>query len=154
MRGGHRICACVFLGVATFGCGDCMAFHDPFGLGDDGGDDDDLRHGIVQFEFHRGESQPDNPFVGTTAVAITMQYLECLSTFYDENPALRQEGPEGVAIFGPMTEGGEGWLDRLCDPTLVERAARCEVRRIDQDVEGEQLTVVYDILIDNIEGSR
>jgi hypothetical protein len=112
-----------------------------------------LTHGIVQLEFHRGESQPDTPFPGTTRIVATMEYLECLSAFYDQNPALRQEGPDGAKIFGSAALGGEGWLERLCTP-LVDVQIDCEVVEIDQRLEViEQLTVVYAVS-GEIEGGR
>lgn len=130
------------------GDGDGDGESDGSGDGDvDGSDGDDsstaddgeaLTHGTVSFRFRRSESGPDPSSVDT--VSITMTYRDCLAAFYDANPAMRQDGPEGEAIFGGSELGGEGWRDRLCE------AAGCTIIEIDQQLDPVmQLTVIYEL---------
>lgn len=114
-----------------------------FGLGCGGGDDE-LRNGYVRVQLLRSESQASFPDEGTSRVIATLQYGECLSDFYADNPAQRQEGTVGAGDFGDGADGGEGWLDRLCDGS-VEGTAPCEVVSIVQNVEVGRLTVTYDV---------
>lgn len=114
-----------------------------------------LTHGSIAFEFRRGESQSDNPFLGTVTVVATMEYLECLSAFYEANPGLRQEGMEGSEIFGSRELGGEGWSDRLCDSNLTSMQAKCTIVEMRQQLDVvQQLTITYQIQTDNLEGLR
>jgi hypothetical protein len=97
-----------------------------------------LTHGTVRFEFRRSESQASSPAVGTVSISITTTYRDCLSAFYEENPSMRQTGPDGEAIFGSSDLGGEGWTDRLCE------SSPCSVTQIEQRLDPiAQLTVVY-----------
>jgi hypothetical protein len=118
-------------------------------------DPEPLTHGSIAFEFRRGESQEDNPFLGTVTVIATMDYQECLSEFYDANAGMRQEGVEGAEIFGKRDLGGEGWTDRLCDTDLTSMQAKCEVIEMRQQLDiVKQLTITYQIQTDNLEGLR
>jgi hypothetical protein len=118
-------------------------------------DPEPLTHGTVALEFHRGESQADNPFLGTATVQVTMEYLECLSAFYDANPSMRQEGPDGAEVFGSKELGGEGWTDRLCHDKRTDQQAKCSILEIDQKLEVvKQLTITYQLEQDNLEGAR
>ncbi len=104
-----------------------------------------LTHGYVKLELLRGQSQADDPFVGTATVIAVLQYRECLGAFYDGHPELRQDGTEGAAVFGGSELGGEGWLDRLCTP-MLDSQLPCTVEAIVQDVDiVDQLTVVYQV---------
>jgi hypothetical protein len=136
----------------------CAAKEDPMATGGGSGDassaevadptvdGEELTHGKVVFELRRSDSQAANPSVGTASVSITMTYRDCLSDFYDTNPALRQTGPEGEPIFGGLDLGGEGWRDRLCAPGLVAAQAECTVASIDQRLDPvAQLTVRYEV---------
>lgn len=114
-----------------------------------------LTHGSIAFEFHRGESQESNPFLGTVIVVASMDYQECLSNFYDANPGMRQEGVEGAEIFGGRDLGGEGWTDRLCDTERTSMQAKCTVVGMRQQLENvKQLQVTYQIETDNLENLR
>ena len=120
-----------------------------------GPDPEPLTHGTIALEFHRGESQPASPFPGTVKVIATMEYLECLTAFYDANPGLRQEGPDGAEVFGKKDLGGEGWTDRLCDSKRTAMQAKCEILEIRQQLDVvKQLTITYQIQQDNLEGLR
>ncbi|HWB80586.1 MAG TPA: hypothetical protein VG755_36730 [Nannocystaceae bacterium] len=104
-----------------------------------------LSHGFVQLRLARAESATEDPFVGTAQVIAVLQYAECLTAFYDANPNLRQDGPDGAAIFGGDELGGEGWLDRLCSPAIVGHVD-CSVDAIVQDLGAtKRLTVVYTV---------
>lgn len=104
-----------------------------------------LSHGFVQLRLRSAESATDDPFAGTAQVIAVLQYADCLSAFYDANPNLRQEGPDGAAIFGGDELGGEGWLDRLCSPAIVGHID-CTVEAIVQELTATQrLTVVYTV---------
>lgn len=109
---------------------------------DSTGGDGGLRHGVVKLQLVRQDGA-DDPFAGTARIVATMRYGECLETFYAAHPELRQDGPEGEAVFGAAALGGEGWFDRLCAPMLDDQIA-CETIGIAQDLGiAQQLTVVY-----------
>lgn len=104
---------------------------------------EDLDHGIINIEFKRGQSETESPYDGTTRVEVTLLYLECLISFYEENPDYEQFGPEGALVFGTLEDGGEGWFDRLCD---TERPGQvdCTVERFRQELDAaKQLTIEY-----------
>jgi hypothetical protein len=130
---------------------------DPADSSDDGGtetgDGTGLTHGSVGIEFRRAPSEDDNPYVGTTEVRVAFHYGECLLTFYDAHPELRQDGAEGAAVFGGLELGGEGWSDRLCDDSSEH--LDCEVVSITQDFENtfRQLEIVFTITGD-LDGQR
>lgn len=106
---------------------------------------EELDHGVVWLQLQRGTSQADNPYVGTAKIVVTLLYRECLIDFYASNPDYQQLGPEGALVFGTSEDGGEGWLDRLCDldnPNSVD----CTVESFDQELDAaRQLTVTYAI---------
>lgn len=106
---------------------------------------EELDHGVVWIKLQRGTSQSDNPYVGTSKIHVTLLYLECLIDFYNANPDYQQLGVEGAPVFGSSEDGGEGWLDRLCDldnPNKVD----CTVDGFDQELDAaKQLSVVYSI---------
>ncbi|MCA9653186.1 MAG: hypothetical protein H6712_34030 [Myxococcales bacterium] len=106
---------------------------------------EDLDHGIINIEFKRGQSETSSPYDGTSRVEVTLLYLECLIDFYDANPDYQQYGPEGALVFGTREDGGEGWLDRLCD---TERAGQvdCQVESFRQELDAaKQLTIHYTV---------
>lgn len=106
---------------------------------------EDLDHGVVWLELRRGESQPDNPFVGTAKIQVSLLYRECLIDFYEANPDYQQYGIEGALIFGKRADGGEGWFDRLCD-TSRSGAVDCTVDEFRQELStAKQLTITYSI---------
>jgi hypothetical protein len=113
--------------------------------GVDGGGGVPLRHGIVRLEFARGVAESSNPFIATTQVIATVNYRDCLIAFYANNLGMRQDGVDGARVFGPLSAGGEGWTDRLCDESFEH--ADCDVVSIVQelDVGTPKLTVTYAI---------
>jgi len=108
--------------------------------------EEDLEHGVVWLELRRGDSQPDNPYVGTAKIVVTLLYRECLIDFYDANPDYQQTGIEGALVFGKKTDGGEGWQDRLCQLSNSNRVD-CTVDEFRQELSGmtKQLTINYSI---------
>lgn len=104
------------------------------------GDDEVLRNGYVRLELQREATHVPEPASSTTRVTATLGYGECLSQFYRDNPAERQEGDIGAADFAGADAGGEGWRDRLCDGS-VRATPECEVLAIEQGT--EHLTVEY-----------
>lgn len=110
-----------------------------------GEDPVDLDHGVVWLQLLRGESEAENPYVGTAKLEITLLYLECLIDFYETNPDYQQDGVEGALVFGTSEDGGEGWRDRLCEVSNPNRA-NCTVDSFRQElVAARQLTVTYTI---------
>lgn len=107
--------------------------------------EEDLEHGVVWLELRRGESQPDNPYVGTAKIEVTLLYRECLIDFYEANPDYQQYGTEGALIFGKREDGGEGWQDRLCETSNANQVD-CAVDEFRQELaSAKQLTIVYSI---------
>jgi hypothetical protein len=108
--------------------------------------DVDLEHGVVYLQLQRGTSQADNPYIGTVKIEVTLLYRECLIAFYDANPDYQQYGTKGALVFGPLSDGGEGWLDRLCDVDN-SNLVNCTVDSFRQELSGmtKQLTVLYSI---------
>ncbi len=107
--------------------------------------EDDPDHGVVWLQMLRGESESDSPYFGTVTVEITLLYLECLIDFYEMNPDYQQGGPEGALVFGTREDGGEGWLDRLCEQSNPN-AADCTVQSFRQEFDTtRQLTVNYSV---------
>lgn len=86
--------------------------------------EDESTHGTVKVELVPFD--PANPpFAGTTEIAVTVLYEDCLLDFYlSAHPELQQDGLEGATVF-------EEWTNRLCDPTL-ENVIPCQVTDIDQ----------------------
>ncbi len=108
----------------------------------------DLEHGVVWLQLQRGESQSDNPYIGTAKIEVTLLYLECLIGFYEANPDYQQLGIIGAGVFGTLEDGGEGWRDRLCDSANPNRLD-CDVDSFRQElVAARQLTVTYSIDVD------
>ncbi|MCH9686211.1 MAG: hypothetical protein K0V04_32560 [Deltaproteobacteria bacterium] len=104
---------------------------------------ENLEHGTVQLQLTRGQSETDNPYIGTVRIEVTLTYLECLTDFYAANPDQRQTGPEGSLVFGTLEDGGEGWFDRLCDSGEAAQVD-CTVERFRQELDSaSQLTVTY-----------
>ncbi len=105
--------------------------------------EDDPEHGVVWLQLLRGASQADNPYVGTAKIEITLLYRECLIDFYNANPDYQQTGAEGALVFGTREDGGEGWLDRLCESPNPNRVS-CSVESFRQELStARQLTVTY-----------
>jgi hypothetical protein len=110
-----------------------------------GDPEEDLEHGVVWLDLKRGDSQPDNPYVGTAKIEVTLLYRECLIEFYEANPDYQQFGIEGAMIFGKRADGGEGWQDRLCQLSNPERVD-CTVDEFRQELSMvKQLTITYSI---------
>jgi hypothetical protein len=109
-----------------------------------------LTHGAITLEFRRAESEATNPFVGAATIEVTMVYQDCLVDFYDANPNLHQDGLLGARIFGGAELDGEGWLDRLCAPTLPN-AASCTIESISQTLAVAHLLTVRYTLEDDLE---
>lgn len=104
---------------------------------------EDIDHGVVYLQMLRGESEADSPYFGTATIEVTLLYLECLIDFYEANPDYQQFGPEGALVFGTREDGGEGWLDRLCEDDNPE-ALDCTVTSFRQEFDmSRQLTVTY-----------
>lgn len=107
--------------------------------------EEDLEHGVVWLQLIRGESQADNPYVGTASIQVTLLYRECLIDFYTANPDYEQNGIEGALVFGTREDGGEGWLDRLCETPNSDRVD-CTVTSFRQELAtAKQLTINYAI---------
>lgn len=138
--------------VALLGaCGDSAGSADTSSsTADSTGEPAPLTHGAITLEFRRAESQASNPFVGAATLEVTMVYQDCLVDFYDANPNLHQDGLLGARIFGGEALGGEGWLDRLCAPTLPD-AASCTVESISQTLAVAHLLTVRYTLEDDLE---
>lgn len=106
---------------------------------------EDLEHGIINIELKRGQSETESPYDGTTRIEVTLLYLECLIDFYDANPDYTQYGPEGALVFGTREDGGEGWLDRLCDTDRTGQVD-CTVESFSQELDAaKQLTIAYSV---------
>lgn len=105
----------------------------------------ELEHGVVWLKLQRGASQAENPYVGTTKIEVTLLYRECLIDFYTEYIDYQQDGTEGALVFGTREDGGEGWLDRLCE-TPNPIGVSCTVDSFRQELStSKQLTVTYSI---------
>jgi hypothetical protein len=105
----------------------------------------ELEHGLVWLHLLRGQSEADSPYGGTTKVAVTLLYLECLSDFYMANPDYHQGGIKSDLVFGSLEDGGEGWLDRLCENSNPA-SINCTVDSFEQQLYStRQLPVVYSI---------
>ena len=71
---------------------------------------------------------------------MTMEYEDCLRDFYAAQPDWADDGILGAPVFGPREDGGEGWLDRLCDePDSLQ--AECEVESIEQHLDARALHI-------------
>lgn len=118
-------------------------------------DEEELRNGIVKLEFARGQSQNSSPFPGTAQIEATLNYRDCLELYYEENMDQRQDGPEGFKVFGTEADGGEGWVDRLCELDLPQQM-NCSIESLEQQLDAQtpKLTIVYNILDDNVEGAQ
>lgn len=127
------------------GRGDASTAGEAATLADDAtGDGGVLTHGVVMIELRRSQSQATNPSVPTARIRVTVEYRECLSSFYEANPSWRQTGTDGELVFGRAAQGGEGWIDRLCAPGATDSAVSCEVESIAQTLDPiPQLTVTY-----------
>lgn len=107
--------------------------------------EEELEHGVVWLELRRGDSQPENPYIGTSKIEVTLLYRECLIAFYDANPDYQQYGIEGALVFGKTADGGEGWQDRLCEVPNSNRVD-CTVDSFRQELAmTKQLTITYSI---------
>jgi len=105
-------------------------------------DDDDERHGIVKLELQPAQPVSDafpDPFAGTVQIVATMQYGDCLTEHYADDPEQRFDGEIGSALV-------DEWIDRLCSDAIdLEMPIDCTVERITQHLDGgpAQLEVVY-----------
>jgi hypothetical protein len=153
------------LGLLALACGPSVVGDDGDGDGDgeadDGSSDADadpdasgLTHTYVKLHFHRGVSEGSSPYVGTGRVTAFLEYGECISDFYSRHPELRADALEGHRVFGPLSEGGEGWTDRLC--AREDGFATCGVLSIGQSLENVPafgLSVVFTVE-DDLEGQQ
>ena len=103
-------------------------------------EEDPETHGFVCVEIRpriKGAADPVALFAGTTAVKITVNYLECLQSFYDStHTEYAKSGVEGEMVFNE-------WQERLCSESISGRA-ECEVTDITQDVDSaETLIITY-----------
>jgi hypothetical protein len=87
-------------------------------------------YGIVQIQL-QGTS---DVFAGTDQITVAVDYLECLSQFYEDNPEEAQEGGSGVF---------EDWEGKLCDQD-ISPPLDCDVASIEQGGT-TKLTVAYDV---------
>jgi len=107
-----------------------------------GDPEDPLEHGIINVEFRRGQSETSSPYEGTSRVGITLVYRECLTDFYGSTPDYQQGGVDSALIYGSLEDGGEGWLDRLCEDRPGQ--VSCTVEKITQELDAaNQLTIDY-----------
>jgi hypothetical protein len=129
------------IGLATVLLGGCVPSDEP------------LQHGTIKLDPRPLEGQGSGVFNGTTEVLMIMRYEQCLADFYQREPSWRADGIDGSPIFGSRDEGGEGWLDRLCEDLDRDQAA-CEVVYIDQQLDLDpQLHVRVKIDNPNLEPS-
>jgi hypothetical protein len=130
LRRSNAAALCLLLAAPLAGCTDPV---------------EELDHGVVWMKLQRGESEAENPYVGTAKIEVTLLYLECIIGFYEGNPDYQQEGVEGALVFGTQEDGGEGWKDRLCEVSNPARAD-CTVDSFRQElVAARQLTVTYSV---------
>jgi hypothetical protein len=109
------------------------------------GVDVELQHGFVHLLLQADPAGMEDPFVGTNRIEVTMLYEECLFGFYEANPSWAQTGPDGEDVFGPLSSGGEGWLDRLCEVPLAD-LVDCQVETISQQLDPiPALRVTYSV---------
>ncbi|MEM6993181.1 MAG: hypothetical protein AAF721_21890 [Myxococcota bacterium] len=104
-----------------------------------------LQHGSIAVEFSRGDGVDADPFVGTTVIELRLDYEACLVAFYEANPGWQPAGVDGSTVFAPLSEGGEGWEDRLCDGL---GNIDCEVVSFTQQIDAAQgnfLSVLYSV---------
>lgn len=98
-----------------------------------------MGYGVILLELHPGQSETEDPFIGTSSIQVTLIYLECITVFYNTEMQWQQDGMEGPEVFEAARSMG------LCDPgdsTLVE----CEVAEIRQELDtATQLSVFYDV---------
>ncbi|MBK6923553.1 MAG: hypothetical protein IPH07_39560 [Deltaproteobacteria bacterium] len=104
------------------------------------GGDEALTHGFVALRFE-GDAAT---YAGTDTIVATMNYGPCLTTFYADNPQMRQYGNFGQQIFGDGSAGGEGWKSRLCGDDIDH--SPCEIVWITQRIDTvQQLAVTYQV---------
>jgi hypothetical protein len=106
----------------------------------------EYRNGYIKLDFARGLSTDSNPFETTTQITAVLNYRDCLQEYYSNNMNQRQDGVDGAKVFGTKEDGGEGWLDHLCEIDLPQ-GIDCEVESLTQqlDVGVPKLTIVYNI---------
>lgn len=117
-------------------------------------EEEEFRNGYVKLDFARGQSQDVSPFPTTTQITATLNYRDCLQEYYSTNLNERQDGVDGAKVFGTKEDGGEGWLDHLCEIDLPQ-GIDCEVESLTQQLEvgTPKLTIVYNIM-GEIEGRQ
>lgn len=102
-------------------------------------------HGFAKIQFARSVSEADSPYGGTREVVIQMAYEDCYQQFYAANPNWGLDSEDGALVFGSLEDGGEGWMDRLCEEDVGGRAD-CEVTDFQQLLDDSGLlTVTYNI---------
>jgi hypothetical protein len=90
--------------------------------------DDD--HGIVEVEL-QGSA---DVFMGTERITAMVDYLDCLTAYYEDNADATQAGGSGVF---------DDWKGQLCDMG-IDAAVDCDVATIEQSGTG-RLTITYDV---------
>ena len=75
-------------------------------------------HGVVVLELRRGDSQVDDPFVGTTRVEVTLLYRDCLIGFYEAREIVNFDALRAVPA----------WLDRALARPAVQRGLAIPAR--------------------------
>ena len=87
-------------------------------------------YGIVQLQLQG----PSEVFGQTNRIVASLDYLECLTQFYEENPDETQEG--GSEVF-------DEWKGKLCDGD-IKSPVDCEVASIEQGGTNK-LTIAFEV---------
>jgi hypothetical protein len=139
----------VWLACCLLGCGEDQwpALGPALTVGElTGGSEEDLSHGSFAVQFSRAEGLVDSPYIGTEEVTIAVDYDACFASFYEEHPEYTAESAMAAQVYGTLEDGGEGWFDRLCDPTQVQHV-ECSVIAFEQILDDvERLRVRYAIV--------
>jgi hypothetical protein len=114
----------------------------------------EYRNGYIKLDFLRGQSQDTSPFPTTAQITAVLTYRDCLQEYYSNNMNERQDGVDGAKVFGAKADGGEGWLDHLCEIDLPQ-GIDCTVESLTQQLEvgTPKLTIVYNVM-GEIEGRQ
>lgn len=97
--------------------------------------------GYVKLQFQKGD-QSESPYPGTAEVTVTVQYLTCLSDFFDAKPQYRMDGVDGGDVYYE-------WQDRLCSidnsgHPEVECQVKDMIQRVGEDAgDANTLQIVY-----------
>ncbi len=91
-------------------------------------------HGYILLRLTPAEGVTDQWASGTTSFTVSVQYGECLRTFYEDNPTWQGREPDGLPIF-------EEWQDTLCSLSVPD-IADCEVQSISQEFSAVSLMLI------------